>query len=36
MLAASVLAMSTVVVVFNRIVWRRCYRLAEERFSLNK
>jgi NitT/TauT family transport system permease protein len=36
MLAASVLAMSTVVVVFNRIVWRRCYRLAEERYSLNK
>ncbi len=36
MLAASVLAMSTVVVLFNRTVWRRCYRLAEERFSLNK
>ena len=36
MLAASVLAMSTVVVLFNRTVWRRCYRLAEERYSLNK
>jgi NitT/TauT family transport system permease protein len=36
MLAASVLAMSTVVVIFNRTVWRRCYRLAEERYSLNK
>jgi NitT/TauT family transport system permease protein len=36
MLAASVLAMSAVVVVFNRTVWRRCYRLAEERYSLNK
>jgi NitT/TauT family transport system permease protein len=36
MLAASVLVMSTVVVLFNRTVWRRCYRLAEERYSLNK
>jgi NitT/TauT family transport system permease protein len=35
-LAASILVMSTVVVVFNRTVWRRCYQLAEERFSLNK
>jgi NitT/TauT family transport system permease protein len=36
LLAASVIVMSTLVVVFNRTVWRRCYRLAEERFSLNK
>jgi NitT/TauT family transport system permease protein len=36
LLAASVLVMSTLVVVFNRTVWRWCYRLAEERFSLNK
>ncbi len=36
MLAASVLVMSAMVVVFNRTVWRRCYRLAEERFSLSK
>ncbi len=36
MLAASVLVMSAVVVLFNRTVWRRCYRLAEERYSLNK
>jgi NitT/TauT family transport system permease protein len=36
LLAASILVMATMVVVFNRLVWRRCYRLAEERFSLNK
>ena len=36
MLAASVLALSAAVVIFNRAVWRRCYRLAEERYSLNK
>ena len=35
-LAASVLIMSAMVVVFNRTVWRRCYRLAEEKFSLSK
>lgn len=35
LLAASVLVMSAVVVTFNRTVWRKCYRLAEERFSLN-
>src|SRR5208283_2394804 len=32
LLAASVLVMSTMVVVFNRTVWRYCYRLAEERY----
>jgi NitT/TauT family transport system permease protein len=36
LLAASILVMAALVVVFNRTVWRRCYRLAEERFSLNK
>jgi NitT/TauT family transport system permease protein len=36
LLAASTLVMSIVVVAFNRTVWRYCYRLAEERFSLNK
>ena len=36
LLAASILVMSSLVVVFNRTVWRRCYQLAEERFSLNK
>jgi NitT/TauT family transport system permease protein len=36
LLAASVLVMSTLVVIFNRTVWRWCYRLAEERYSLNK
>ncbi len=36
LLAASVLVMSVLVVVFNRTVWRWCYRLAEERYSLNK
>ena len=35
-LAAGVLVMSTIVMVFNRNVWRRCYRLAEERYSLNR
>jgi NitT/TauT family transport system permease protein len=35
-LAASVLIMSAVVVLFNRSVWRRCYELAETRFSLNR
>jgi NitT/TauT family transport system permease protein len=36
LLAASTLVMSVMVVAFNRTVWRYCYRLAEERFSLNK
>jgi len=36
LLAASVLVMSTVVVLFNRLVWRRLYQLAERRFSLSK
>jgi NitT/TauT family transport system permease protein len=35
-LAASVLVMSTLVVLFNRTVWRQCSRLAEERFALNR
>jgi NitT/TauT family transport system permease protein len=35
-LAASVLVMSTVVVVFNRLVWRKCYHLAETRFSITR
>ena len=35
-LAASVLVMSLVVVVFNRLVWRRCYHLAETRFSITR
>jgi NitT/TauT family transport system permease protein len=34
LLAASILVMSTLVVAFNRIVWRRLNRLAETRFSL--
>ena len=33
-LAASVLVMSLVVVVFNRLVWHKCYHLAETRFSI--
>jgi NitT/TauT family transport system permease protein len=36
LLAASLLVMSAIVVLFNRQVWRRCYRLAEERYSLTK
>jgi NitT/TauT family transport system permease protein len=35
-LAAGVLVLSTMVVIFNRLVWRRCYHLAERRFSLNR
>ena len=35
-LAASVVLMSILVVVFNRLVWRRMHHLAESRFSLNK
>jgi NitT/TauT family transport system permease protein len=36
LLAASTLVMSLVVVTLNRTFWRRCYELAESRFSLNK
>ena len=36
LLAASVLVMSAMVVLFNRFVWRRLYDLAERRFSLSK
>jgi len=36
MLAASVLIMSTVVVVFNRAVWRRLYHLADKRYSITR
>jgi NitT/TauT family transport system permease protein len=36
LLAAGVLVMSSLVVAFNRTVWRRCYRLAETRFALNR
>ena len=36
LLAASVLVMSAMVVLFNRLVWRRLYDLAERRFSLSK
>jgi NitT/TauT family transport system permease protein len=35
-LAAAVLTMSLIVVLFNRVVWRRCYRLAATRYSLTK
>jgi len=35
-LAASVILMATIVVLFNRSVWRRLYAIAEERFSLSK
>jgi NitT/TauT family transport system permease protein len=35
-LAASLVAMSCIVILFNRLVWRRCYLLAEQRFSLTK
>jgi NitT/TauT family transport system permease protein len=36
MLAAAVLIMSTVVVLFNRAVWRQLYALAEKRFSITR
>jgi NitT/TauT family transport system permease protein len=35
-LAASILIMATMVVLFNRLVWRRLYRLADECYSLSK
>ena len=35
-LAASVVVMSLMVVTFNRLVWKRLYRLAEEKYSLSK
>ena len=35
-LAAAVAIMSLVVVVFNRIVWHACYRIAERRFSIDR
>jgi NitT/TauT family transport system permease protein len=36
LLAASVLVMSAIVVIFNRLVWKPCYRLAQTRYSLTK
>jgi NitT/TauT family transport system permease protein len=36
LLAASVLVMSLMVVMFNRIVWKRLYHLAQEKYSLSK
>jgi NitT/TauT family transport system permease protein len=36
LLAASVLTMSLALVLVNRLVWRRLYRLAESRYSLNR
>jgi len=35
LLAASVVVMSFFVVLLNRVVWKRLYRLAESRYSLN-
>jgi NitT/TauT family transport system permease protein len=35
-LAVAVVVMSLVVVVFNRTVWHAFYRLAEQRFSINR
>ena len=35
-LAASVVVMSLMVVAFNRLVWKRLYHLAEEKYSLSK
>jgi NitT/TauT family transport system permease protein len=36
LLAASCLLMSAIVVTFNRLVWKRCYKLAFTRYSLDK
>jgi NitT/TauT family transport system permease protein len=36
LLAAAVVVMSAIVVVFNRTVWHACYRVAEQRYSLDK
>ena len=36
LLAAGVLLMSTIVVIFNRLVWKPCYKLAYTRYSLDK
>ncbi len=36
LLAAGVLTMALAIVVLNRSVWRRVYRIADERFSLNR
>ena len=36
LLSAGVLVMALVVVLFNRLVWRRLYSIAETRFSLSK
>jgi NitT/TauT family transport system permease protein len=36
LLAASILVMAVLVVAFNRLVWKRLYQLAEERYSLSK
>jgi NitT/TauT family transport system permease protein len=36
LLAASVLLMSAVVVLFNRLVWKRLYELADRRFSVQR
>lgn len=35
-LAAGIIIMSTIVVLFNRTVWQSCYKLAEHKFSLSK
>jgi NitT/TauT family transport system permease protein len=36
LLAAGVLTMSLTLVTLNRTLWRRVYRIADERFSLNR
>ena len=36
LLAASVMVMAVMVVLFNRMVWRRFYRMAADRYSLSR
>jgi NitT/TauT family transport system permease protein len=35
LLAAAIVTMATFVVLFNRLMWRRLYRIAESRYALN-
>ena len=36
LLAASTVALSALLIVVNRLGWRRLYRLSDERFAMNR
>jgi ABC-type anion transport system duplicated permease subunit len=36
LLAAGLLTMALALVLLNRVLWKRLYRLADTRFSLNR